>query len=600
MPRMRVIAAAVGALCSLPALADEYTNTYFFGDSLTDSGFYAPALPPGTGRFTTNPGPVWSEVLAERLGSSATPSNQGGTNFAAGGARVSQLPGIPPTPPTASAPPLRTQVDAFLAQSGGQADRNALHFVWSGANDIFFIASNPAAATAYLQTTTAEAAAEIARLSAAGARHIVVFNLPDIGATPFGASQGAAGAAGLTSLSRGYNQFLFTSLEAAGTSVIGLDAFSLLNEVRADPARYGFVNATLPACGATASLVCTAMNLVAPGADQNFVFADGVHPTTGGHRLVADYVEGMLSAPGYVGQLAEAPVRNQRALSAQLWRNAADALEHSAIGQVSGWASVSGGEVDILDVDSSPAALAVGGERRMSEHAVVGAALAYSRSSPDWGAAGGYRLKDLALSLYGGYRDGALSITGSASFSKLDFDTRRRVALGAATRVHRGSTEGSRFALGAQIAYALEHGAFSHGPVASLLYQHVTVPGFDEQANDGSVSSSLSYRSQKRRSTMVSAGWQARLKAGDWTPYASILLNRDGQAGNRSLGMNGSASTITYKLPTQSAPKSYTSVNVGVSGKIGNAMRLGFDVDTVVGKKDLKDTRVTASLRMPF
>lgn len=600
MLKLRLVAAAVSTLCCVPAFAGGYSSTVFFGDSLTDAGYYTGAVPPGTGRFTTNPGPVWSEILAGRLGHSARPSNQGGTNYAAGGSRVSQLPGIPPTPPTDKAPPLRSQVDTFLASNGGTADANALYFVWSGANDIFFTAGSPATATTYLQTTTAEAAAEIQRLATAGARHIVVFNLPDIGASPFGTSQGAAGAAGLTALSKGYNQLLFTNIAATGTSVVSLDAFGLLNEVKADPTRYGFTNATHTACGATPSLLCTSASLVAPDTDQTYVFADGVHPTSAGHRLIADFAQATLSAPTYIGQLAETPVRNQSALATRLWRNADQGLSTTQTGDLNAWASVSGGRTEPNGHDSSPLTVTVGGDRRMSENTLVGASLSFSDSRPDWGDAGGYKLQDLSLSMYGGYRDGALSITGSLSVATLDIDTRRRVALGAATREHRGSVEGSRFGIGAQLAYALQHGAVHHGPVVSVLHQVVTVPGFDETATDGSTSSSLSFRTQKRNSTLFSGGWQAQYHAGDWTPYGAIKFNYDAQADERALGMTGSASTIGYKLPVAGLPRSYTSVNLGVIGRIGNGMQIGFDIDTIVGKKDLKDTRLTATLRMPF
>jgi len=76
--------------------AAQFSGVYFFGDSLSDAGTFKPVLPPGTGKFTTNPGPVWVEVFAQRYGFTATPANQGGTDYAEGGARVALLPGVPP------------------------------------------------------------------------------------------------------------------------------------------------------------------------------------------------------------------------------------------------------------------------------------------------------------------------------------------------------------------------------------------------------------------------------------------------------------------------------------------------------------------------
>ena len=86
---LQCLAAAIGVLCAAPLPAADFSNAIFFGDSLSDAGSFAPALPPGAGRFTTNPGPVWTELLGARLGFRITPANQGGNNFAEGGARVS-------------------------------------------------------------------------------------------------------------------------------------------------------------------------------------------------------------------------------------------------------------------------------------------------------------------------------------------------------------------------------------------------------------------------------------------------------------------------------------------------------------------------------
>lgn len=87
------------------AQAGDYSNVYFFGDSLSDNGAYAPLVGPNA-RFTTNPGTVWTDNLGAHYGKSVTtayaaPANgvvaftpiTSGNNLAVGGARVSLLPG---------------------------------------------------------------------------------------------------------------------------------------------------------------------------------------------------------------------------------------------------------------------------------------------------------------------------------------------------------------------------------------------------------------------------------------------------------------------------------------------------------------------------
>lgn len=105
-----------------------YSETFFFGDSLTDSGFYRRLLPqsvrPVTGQFTTNPGWVWSQYFADYYGTMARPNGnlQTGTNYAAGGAGVTTN-NIGPLGPI---PAIITQVNTYLASTGGLADAEAL------------------------------------------------------------------------------------------------------------------------------------------------------------------------------------------------------------------------------------------------------------------------------------------------------------------------------------------------------------------------------------------------------------------------------------------------------------------------------------------
>jgi phospholipase/lecithinase/hemolysin len=46
------------------------------------------------------------------------------------------------------------------------------------------------------------------------------------------------------------------------------------------------------------SLFCSPQTLTAPGADQTYIFADLVHPTTRTHVLFAQYVESQIARAG--------------------------------------------------------------------------------------------------------------------------------------------------------------------------------------------------------------------------------------------------------------------------------------------------------------
>ncbi len=160
----RTLLTAALALAALPAFAQNapkspFSQTIFFGDSLTDGGYFRPMLinligPNGAiiGRFTTNPGYLWADYLSSYYGGNANPAWTGnttpsptpgsGSNWAVGGARVK----IDSVGGLGYTPSLVSQYNAYLA-AGNKVDPNALYTVWGGANDIF--AATGAYQTAY-------------------------------------------------------------------------------------------------------------------------------------------------------------------------------------------------------------------------------------------------------------------------------------------------------------------------------------------------------------------------------------------------------------------------------------------------------------------
>ena len=90
--KRNLLTGAIALAFSAPAAA-QFTGAYIFGDSLSDGGQYG-------GRFTTNPGLTHAEYVNQAFGLTTTPSFQGGTNYAAGGARDE--------PPRRAPPPRRS------------------------------------------------------------------------------------------------------------------------------------------------------------------------------------------------------------------------------------------------------------------------------------------------------------------------------------------------------------------------------------------------------------------------------------------------------------------------------------------------------------
>lgn len=618
--------AGLGAPASQAA---QFSNFYVFGDSLSDVGYYrgflasagVPAsLVPIMGRFTTNPGPIWDEIIAQYYGFSATPSNvSGGNVFAQGGARVSQVPGVS-TPPGQAQRPISTQVDEFLAR--GAVDNRALYAMWGGANDVFFnlgAFSAGGITQAQLQTNVLAAATaeigQIQRLANAGARYILVFGLPNIGATP--AFAGTATSSAVTQLSFGYNTTLFTGLQSAGIRVIPVDTFSFFNEIIAQAGLYGFTNTTSMACGAfppvttaaTAnSLFCYTGNLVQPGADRNYVFADSVHPTSGSHAVLADFVKSLIEGPSQYGMLAEAALRAREAHVRSLADGMAAGRKHPE-GTFNVFVGGDWGDYEVdsgvgnpgLKTDSK--AGTVGITMRASEAVVVGAALGSARNRGTFGrGAGNYKVNENTWSVFASAKSGWFYGSGVASIGDTNYrDMKRSVPIGPVTRAAEASTEGNNSSAYIQLGMDFPVGrGFEIGPLVSVHMQNVDVNQFDES---GAGTANLRIMAQKRKSEVWSAGARASYTMGNWTPWARITADRERRDDDRDVSampLTMAAIGSTYAVPTYKPDSSYLTYALGVSGLIMPRIGLSLAYYNVNGRSGTKEDGFWGTISFGF
>jgi phospholipase/lecithinase/hemolysin len=296
--------------CLSPALlgaaaanAADFSAEYVFGDSLSDvgnvylaTGGAEPASPYVNGQFSN--GPVWAQDLAGRLGLPAlTPSLAGGTDYAFGGATTGS-----PFTNSSAVPNLEQQVGAFLS-GNVSAPSDALYTFSIGANDLFAILDGQTGGLTATQAAGAAAqvvATEAAALAAAGAKKLVLFDVPDLGQTPGITALGPIASAAATSLSGFFDQAVLQDLapvEAAGLTVYDLNTFTLIDAAVQNPGAYGFSNVTDPCwtggfTGGGGSLCSTD-----PAVQDTYLFWDDVHPTAAGHLLVADAALSALGLP---------------------------------------------------------------------------------------------------------------------------------------------------------------------------------------------------------------------------------------------------------------------------------------------------------------
>ena len=552
------------AFAAQAAAADTFSDTIFFGDSLTDAGFFRPLLPPSvqpfTGQFTTNPGDVWAELLADYYDSDGNPNGNGqtGNDYAAGGARV----GIDTIGPLGPTPSLASQVNAYLASTGGEADPDALYTVWGGANDLFAITSAGADPTTTIAGAVAAEVGIVQTLDAAGARYILVPTVPDLGVTPAFRVQGPAVQATGTALTQTYNQALFSSLSAAGLRVIPLDTFSLIREIVADPTPYGFTNVTGTACQpqiTANSLLCNPTTLVSAGAPNEYVFADGVHPTTAAHRVLFQYAVSILEAPRLIQHLPHNAAITGRSRAERVAQHVSGASGDG----LRWWGS---GRLDIqsnrkLD-NRGPELLA--GLDWVRGGLVAGAFGGVGRTRSDFGGRTDVRQTDLTGGVFLGWYGRNAWANGQASYSSLDYDVDREVILGSASRVHSGSSDGHNFTAGVQAGADFTFGKIRTGPVAGLLMQRVKVDGYAE--SDGTLSTALRYPDQTYRSLIGSLGWRAAAEIAPGTsPYVQVTYDRElKRVRKEAFAELQTIDALPYAVPGNDWDRNYGTATAGI------------------------------------
>jgi outer membrane lipase/esterase len=515
MLRTRYLATAITAAMLMATHAQASDNSPFdnivvFGDSLSDAGQFFSMSLNAYSRFTTNPGDVAVQYIADGYGFNLQPSRVGGSDYAFGGAGVV----TDDDGPDPSIPTLTQQVNGYLA-NGVRADPHSLYMVWGGANDIFYHATQygigalfpgagetAAQATANINAAATQELSLISQLKQAGANYLVVFNLPDIGKTPSAASE-AGLVPGiqtfLSNVSVSYNQTLNAGLAATGANILSVNTYALFNEVLANPTAFGFVNTTVQACTTASSHDCNGSTLVTPTAAQNYLFADGVHPTTAAQEIFGQYVLSELRAPGQISLLGEAPLAVSTAQSKAV-RTQMLADDGGADTRV--FANVDIGQQRFDGSYSSPNTasnntnLTIGADLRNNDNLSMGVALGLGRTTANFSGTGGYDLNDTSALAYATYHVGGGYLGGYAEAGHSNFtDVNRIIQLGPLDRTETGNPNGSHVGAGVTGGWWFGQGTLKNGPFANIEYQSIRVDGYHESGDD---STAMWFGSQHR------------------------------------------------------------------------------------------------------
>ena len=304
----------------------EISDMFVFGDSLSDggnsglitqaaAGVTFPPSPYAGGRYSNGPTTVEHLWNLYNTDGGLHPSLAGGTNFAVGGATTGTgnfnefndvvPPELRPAYADFGAAWQLEQFQAYVAANSFDPS-TSLFVVWLFPNDVFYqnatgalpgtVPGSPGGDNV-VANGIANVLTTIQILAAAGAQHFLVPNLANLANTPAFAGTPLAGP--LSDLSNAYNANLaeqLALLDAAIAAEITLfDLDGLFQRILADPAAVGLTNTTGPCVQNLQNGLCN------PG---EWLFWDGVHPTTRAHEIIAREMRlALIAEPGTLALL---------------------------------------------------------------------------------------------------------------------------------------------------------------------------------------------------------------------------------------------------------------------------------------------------------
>jgi outer membrane lipase/esterase len=610
--RALIAATTLSGLAAAPAGAQQVDRIIAFGDSLADTGnalhllLNSPAVPPATkaqlqalyptGRFSG--GTNYIDSLSEILDAPVL-------NYAVGGAQTgpfNQFPGLPgfsvetgiflsgATPPGTIFPPNDGfQEGDLLALSVGINDARA------------FYQANPGATIAQAQAaalvSVANATTNLNLLVGAGPPTIsyVALNAgltPDV--LPFPALA-ALGNAYSTTFNAGFQNTL-AGYAADGVIVHYLDGPVVLANIAANPGAYGISSLFCPAAPNPTCIL---------NASGYLFYADGIHPTSDGMRIIARYVATQLAGPLTLQAPADIGVDTAhqfgRTLQSRLGNTGfgepRQGLRLFAVGDA--WSSKHRESRGNDTFDNSAFGITGGLEYGFGAGS-AGVAINYSRPEADFANdAAKVKSDSVQLGAFAGMGFGA------GGFAKVhigygwdDHDIERRGVV----EGMEASPKGHHWLAGARAGYLMPMAGLNIGPVAALDYAKAKVKGYVE---DGDPALTLDVGSQNYKSLRGGLGLEVRADLGEeenLRPYLSAMVEKEWSGNSRSIQFaQTSAPVIVNTFEFESPSKrAYGRFNLGGTTTLSSAITLDAGVSLTVGRKYGNETSGQLALNVGF
>ncbi|PPS39633.1 autotransporter domain-containing protein [Chroococcidiopsis sp. TS-821] len=598
MKKIVAVALFVFAMLPLKVSAQNYSEFYIFGDSLVDDGnlfqltggLIPPNPPYFNGRFSN--GLVFVEILGTELGIPTEATN----NYAFGGTTSGNVNALNLLVGT-QLPSLPAQLNLFLT-TAGTSSTDALYVLWTGAND--YIILPPELRTIDTQTVVNNLSNTLTTLIDAGARNLIVPNLPDLGNTP--QERVLPTATALTALTNSHNANLRTALQGLAASrdvnIIPLDVNALLGEVTADPLTYGLTNVTDRCLGNP--------NCTNP---DEFLFWDGIHPSAQSHRIISEYATAVITAPQAIIPQADIALniakRYVQHIDARL--SALRGVQTLTEGRLGVFLN---GNVNFGDRDSTNnevgydfinTNITAGVDYRVTNNLALGVALGYVNNDTDLSNnLGDINVDGYAVSVYSNFVQNNFYTDAVLSYGNNNFNIARRTNF--YNRTATADTNGNQFSADLNSGYAIRSGNVAYGPTLGLRYDRIHIDGYTEN-NAGSLN--LRVDDQSAESFVLSVGAQAAVAfntdVGTVIPHLRASYERELAENNREI-VTELITQPGIPLRTRVGDRDRDYVKLGIGAQIvfsENALGL-IDYETTIGRENFNNQVIKGELRYQF
>lgn len=582
-----------------------FGTVYDFGSSSSDTRSTTPVLP-GYGTRWSNGNAIYVELLSpligayNRSGSTSPLASPTPTNFAqAGNTSATTTP----------------QIGQFSSAYGRFAP-NDIAVQFSGINDFSAGGVTGATVRTVAAADVANQVQSVNQLISLGARNVVVLNLPDSSTFNYFTRNLGAATSDPNALRVG-SQLVNAGLESGlaglhaqtGANIHYFDTNLLVNEIRANPAVYGF-----SAFGVQPNVNCASLLGLTPAscpanatfAVQNqFLSWDGIHYTTRFHEILAQSIANQMIAPFTIAPQGEiAAVGAQAFASSLLLRldsyrslNAPQTVPATYTADLPGQpprviptAILLGNPVSLFaeggyatggrdsrvgapSFDYDFANVTVGAEYRATPNLLLGAAFNYGNPYINLTSLGSAGATQINVDTY--------QVGGFASFNYPNwyadfvfgygfnqYDTTRAGIVDQLQSSHSGNT----LVAAGKSAYLFDLGPFRAGPLGVLTYTKVWIDSYTER---GDPLLTQSVRAQSFDELSGGLGIQIRAPFEVFgrviNPFLNVTAEHDFFNGNRTIT---TAQTYALDLPINTRisgydGRTYGKVAVGLSVDFG-------------------------------